>query len=77
MPDDVERYAKAKLDAKNLNMIAANQVGGRQSAFDAEDNALRVFWPGGDASIARSSKNNVARKLLELIALETERAEQG
>ncbi|MDH3712421.1 MAG: bifunctional phosphopantothenoylcysteine decarboxylase/phosphopantothenate--cysteine ligase CoaBC [Gammaproteobacteria bacterium] len=64
----VERYAKAKLDAKNLNMIAANQVGGADSAFDADDNRLQVYWPGGYASIERASKNKVARQLLELIA---------
>jgi phosphopantothenoylcysteine decarboxylase/phosphopantothenate--cysteine ligase len=66
--DDVERYAKAKLDAKNLNMIAANRVGGVDSAFEADDNALAVYWPGGSASIARASKDKVARQLLELIA---------
>lgn len=66
--NDVERYATAKLNAKNLNMIAANRVGGADSAFDADDNALQVYWPGGDASIARASKTKVARQLLELIA---------
>jgi len=66
--DDVAHYAKVKLNAKNLNMIAANQVGGVDSAFDGDDNALQVFWPGGDASISRSSKHSVARQLLELIA---------
>jgi phosphopantothenoylcysteine decarboxylase/phosphopantothenate--cysteine ligase len=66
--DAVERYAKAKLDAKNLNMIAANHVGGVHSAFDADDNALEVYWPGGSTTIARTSKDKVARQLLELIA---------
>ncbi len=66
--DDVAHYAKVKLNAKNLNMIAANRVGGVDSAFDGDDNALQVFWPGGDASISRSSKHSVARQLLELIA---------
>ena len=66
--DDIERYAKGKLKAKNLNMIAANRVGGADSAFDAEDNALQVYWPGGSVNIARTTKSKAARQLLELIA---------
>ena len=66
--DDLEGYARGKLMAKSLNMIAANSVGGLDSAFDADDNALQVYWPGGEASIARNNKNTVARDLLELIA---------
>ncbi len=66
--EDLERHARAKLEAKNLDLIAANQVGGRQSAFNADDNALEVYWPGGAASIERAAKTQVARRLLELIA---------
>ncbi len=66
--EDLERHARGKLEAKNLDLIAANQVGGRQSAFNADDNALEVYWPGGAASIERAAKTQVARRLLELIA---------
>jgi phosphopantothenoylcysteine decarboxylase / phosphopantothenate---cysteine ligase len=65
--NDVEQNARAKLKRKNLDMIAANQVG-EGLAFDCEDNALTVLWPGGKIEIARAPKLHVARELIALIA---------
>jgi phosphopantothenoylcysteine decarboxylase/phosphopantothenate--cysteine ligase len=64
---NVERNALAKLEGKFLDMIAANQVGDRL-AFDCDDNALTVYWPGGKRELARASKRDVARGLVALIA---------
>ena len=47
---------------------AANRVGEPGTGFDAGDNALEVYWPGGSASIARAPKEVVAARLLELVA---------
>jgi len=65
--DDVEDNARAKLKRKKLDMIAANQVGDG-IAFDCEDNALTVLWPGGKIDVARGPKLDVARALIALIA---------
>lgn len=63
----LEEHARGKLARKGLDLIAANWVGeGR--AFDTEDNALSVFWPGGQREIASASKAEVARQLVQLIA---------
>ena len=64
---DVETHALDKLKRKKLDMIAANQVGDGL-AFDCEDNALTVLWPGGKAEIPRGPKLGVARELVALIA---------
>ena len=64
---DVEENARAKLKRKKLDMIAANQVGDGL-AFDCEDNALTVLWPGGKLEIARAPKLTVARELIAQIA---------
>jgi phosphopantothenoylcysteine decarboxylase/phosphopantothenate--cysteine ligase len=64
---DVEENARSKLKRKKLDLIAANQVGDG-IAFDCEDNALTVIWPGGKLEIARAPKLNVARELIALIA---------
>ena len=64
---NVERNALAKLEGKFLDMIAANQVGDRL-AFDCDDNALTVYWPGGKRELARASKREVARGLVALVA---------
>jgi phosphopantothenoylcysteine decarboxylase/phosphopantothenate--cysteine ligase len=65
--NDVEENARAKLKRKKLDMIAANQVG-EGIAFDCDDNALTVIWPGGKIEVARGPKIDVARQLVALIA---------
>jgi phosphopantothenoylcysteine decarboxylase/phosphopantothenate--cysteine ligase len=65
--NDVEDNARIKLKRKKLDMIAANQVGDG-IAFDCDDNALTVIWPGGKIEVARGPKIEVARQLIALIA---------
>ena len=63
----LEEYAQKKLDAKGLNMIAANLVGGESGGFDRADNALLVLWPGGRRSLPLMSKTRLADALADLI----------
>ena len=56
------------MQRKNLAMIAANDVSQSGQGFNAEDNALTVFWPQGMTQIALASKQDVATQLLQLIA---------
>ena len=65
--NDVEDNARLKLKRKKLDMIAANEVGDGV-AFDCEDNALTVIWPGGKMEVARGPKIDVARELIAIIA---------
>ena len=65
--ENVERNALGKLAAKNLDMIAANQVGDGLG-FDKDDNALTVYWPGGKQELSLTSKAALARQLIETIA---------
>jgi len=66
--DAVEQHAREKLLRKNLDMIAANEVGAAK-AFDCEDNALLVLWRGGGrAELPRASKQELATALVALIA---------
>ncbi len=65
--DDMEKYARGKLERKRLDMIAANHVGADDCGFDSERNALSVYWPGGGAEIAIADKRAVAERLLVLI----------
>ncbi len=65
--NDVEENARSKLKRKKLDMIAANQVG-EGIAFDCDDNALTVIWPGGKVEVSRGPKLDVARQLIALIA---------
>ena len=65
--ENVERNALLKLNAKNLDMIAANRVGDGL-AFDKDDNALTVYWQGGKQELTLTSKAALARQLVEVIA---------
>jgi phosphopantothenoylcysteine decarboxylase / phosphopantothenate---cysteine ligase len=64
---DVEQQARDKLVRKHLDLIAANEVGADR-AFDRDDNALLVLWPGGRRELALKSKSELAREFVALVA---------
>jgi phosphopantothenoylcysteine decarboxylase/phosphopantothenate--cysteine ligase len=64
---DVESYARGKLLAKRLDLIAANEVGD-DKVFDKDDNTLLVLWADGQLQIGPACKTVVAERLVELIA---------
>ncbi|HEX6929341.1 MAG TPA: bifunctional phosphopantothenoylcysteine decarboxylase/phosphopantothenate--cysteine ligase CoaBC [Gammaproteobacteria bacterium] len=65
--NDLEAHARHKLKTKKLDMVAANWVGDGKG-FDADANALQIFWQGGSTEIPEDDKHAVARKLVSLIA---------
>jgi phosphopantothenoylcysteine decarboxylase/phosphopantothenate--cysteine ligase len=65
----VEQNARTKLMKKNLDMIAANEVG-HDKAFDCEDNELIVLSRGARHDLPRAGKLTLARGLIALIAQE-------
>lgn len=65
--NDVEAYARAKLERKKLDLIAANEVGSGLG-FERDDNALLLIWPGGSQALASASKAALARELIARIA---------
>ena len=67
--EDLESNAQEKMFMKNLDMIAANQVGER-IGIDSDKNALTVFWKTGSEQLLFTSKNKLARRLIKLIALQ-------
>ena len=65
--ESVESHARAKLERKRLDLIAANRVG-EGAGFDAADNELTLLWPGGKEQLQRADKLALAHRLLERIA---------
>ena len=65
--EKLQQHARAKLEGKKLDLIAANLVG-RGRAFDRDDNELHVYWSKGGKPLGRDSKANLARSLAEIIA---------
>ena len=67
--DDVERYARAKLAEKQLDLIAANRIGIPGSGFDSDDNALTVYGADFERALGPAPKTQLAEALLDLIAV--------
>jgi len=65
---ELERYARGKLERKKLDLIAANLVGAAEGGFERDDNALVVYWPGGERRLGPAPKIEVAAQLVALIA---------
>jgi len=63
----VEQNARGKLMQKNLDMIAANEVG-HDKAFDSDENQLVVLARGGRTELPRADKLTLARGLVALVA---------
>lgn len=64
---DVGENARAKLQAKNLDLIAANRVGD-DCGFDVGENALVVYSSDREWDLGSDSKRALAEKLVSLIA---------
>ena len=64
--DNLAEYAKDKMKAKNLDMVAANLIG-KDIVFGSDMNALQVFWSEGEQTMATAFKSHLARELMTLI----------
>ncbi|MEO1246666.1 MAG: bifunctional phosphopantothenoylcysteine decarboxylase/phosphopantothenate--cysteine ligase CoaBC [Pseudomonadota bacterium] len=71
--DRLKEYAHDKLERKRLDMIVANCVRDGK-AFDAEENAVEVFWQGGGKAFPLAAKTSLAGDLVDLIAARYEQA---
>lgn len=65
---DVEQYARGKLKKKNLDLICANDVSVAGLGFNSNDNALHLYWNGGEQALTTASKAQLAKQLLNIIA---------
>ena len=65
---DVVHYAEDKRRRKNLDLIAANQVGVAGSGFESEQNELHVLWEGGEKVLPLADKTLLGQQLVALIA---------
>lgn len=68
---DVENYAKDKLQRKNLDIICANDVSGGQ-VFGQDQNSLHLFWKNkegqnGDKILPLAEKGKLAESLVQEI----------
>jgi phosphopantothenoylcysteine decarboxylase/phosphopantothenate--cysteine ligase len=64
--NDVEERARAKLAAKNCDMIVANDVSHPTIGMESDENAVTIFSRNGEIEkISRASKKIIARTLVK------------
>ena len=68
---DVEHYARGKLVAKDLDMIACNDVSRADIGFASDDNAMQVFfakhYEQDSVTLEKTSKDKIAQQLAAII----------
>jgi phosphopantothenoylcysteine decarboxylase/phosphopantothenate--cysteine ligase len=65
--ENLAENARDKLVRKKLDLVAANWVGNGR-AFDRDDNALHLFWNGGEQELPQADKTDLARDLARIVA---------
>lgn len=60
--------AGEKLTKKNLDLIVANDVSGRETGFESENNRVTLLSPEGSRSLALMSKIGVAEVILDEVS---------
>ncbi|CAG9619762.1 bifunctional phosphopantothenoylcysteine decarboxylase/phosphopantothenate--cysteine ligase CoaBC [Sutcliffiella rhizosphaerae] len=66
--NDVERYAKDKLDKKNLDLVVANNVTQEGAGFGTDTNIVTLYRKNGThLSLPMMSKKDVARSIINEI----------
>ncbi len=64
--EELLSHAKAKLEAKNLDMIVANDVSRNDAGFEADTNIVKMIYRNGDTEDSRlMSKDDIADLILD------------
>jgi phosphopantothenoylcysteine decarboxylase/phosphopantothenate--cysteine ligase len=66
--EDVERNARAKLERKQVDLIAGNLVGVAGRGFEADENGLLLVDREGATELPVQSKDKLARALIGEVA---------
>jgi phosphopantothenoylcysteine decarboxylase/phosphopantothenate--cysteine ligase len=66
--ENVEANARAKLQAKHLDLVCANRVGVEGAGFNADDNSLMLVDREGTKELPLAPKIKLARELVHEIA---------
>lgn len=65
---DLIAHARAKIEAKGLDMIVANDVTQEGAGFEGDTNIVTLLWPDGRGyALAKASKAEIAASILDEI----------
>lgn len=74
---DVEHYARGKLEKKNLDMVIANDVSQQGIGFNSDDNQVMVINGTSCKTLEKLSKTELARQLCMEIASHFKAPDKG
>ena len=67
--NDIETYAKKKLEEKNLDAIAANNVSKKDAGFASDFNEISLIFRNGETiNLERGTKDGLAQKLVKILS---------
>jgi phosphopantothenoylcysteine decarboxylase / phosphopantothenate---cysteine ligase len=65
---NVEKYARGKLEAKNCDMIVGNFVGGSETGFESDLNeVVLVLRTGETIPVAKATKREIADRIFDQV----------
>ncbi|MEG0836442.1 MAG: phosphopantothenoylcysteine decarboxylase [Akkermansia sp.] len=62
--NDVEAYARGKLQRKQCDLIVANDVSRRDIGFDSSENEVTLVYPDHTDIIAKAPKSQIAMEII-------------
>lgn len=62
--NDVEAYARGKLERKQCDMIVANDVSRRDIGFDSSENEVTLIYPDRSELISKAPKSKIAMDIV-------------
>ncbi|EWS67371.1 phosphopantothenoylcysteine decarboxylase [Vibrio vulnificus] len=65
--NDVEVYARRKLEKKKLDLLCANDVSVEGQGFNSSDNAITLYWSQGEKALPLNSKATLSMEILKQI----------
>ncbi|EHW0636483.1 bifunctional phosphopantothenoylcysteine decarboxylase/phosphopantothenate--cysteine ligase CoaBC [Vibrio vulnificus] len=65
--NDVEVYARRKLEKKKLDLLCANDVSVEGQGFNSSDNAITLYWQQGEKALPLNSKTALSMEILKQI----------
>jgi phosphopantothenoylcysteine decarboxylase/phosphopantothenate--cysteine ligase len=67
--DDLEANAQRKLRHKKCDIVVANDVSGKESGMESDENEVTIFFRNGEKEkISRAPKKIIARALVKILS---------
>ncbi len=67
--NDVENYARGKLERKKCDLVVANDVSRKDIGFDTSENEVILVYPDRTETLKKASKQHIAHQIIERVTV--------